>query len=51
MKDPRRRPWADIHDDYKVELPNGDRLVMVSDGARGTVLVPWIGPDEDEEED
>ena len=39
----RRRPWADIHDDYKLTDRYGARWVLVWD-SQGSVLVRWVGP-------
>lgn len=40
----RYRPWAKVHEDYKMTSEDGRRYVLVLEEC-GTALVPWIGPD------
>lgn len=40
-----RKPWGEIHRDYRMTDADGRRLVMEFVPGHGTCLVPWIGPD------
>lgn len=40
-----RKPWADVHADYKSDATGVRRVLVLDETTGATVLTRWIGPD------